>query len=56
MALDCAKATTPIDNAICGDPAAADADDNMTKAYDALAARLAEAGQGRAAQLRKGDG
>jgi uncharacterized protein YecT (DUF1311 family) len=41
MALDCAKATTPIEKAICADPIAAAADDSMSKAYDALAARLA---------------
>jgi len=41
MALDCARATTPIEKAICADPIAAAADDSMSKAYDALAARLA---------------
>ena len=41
MALDCAKATTPIEKAICADPIAAAADEAMSKAYDALAARLA---------------
>ncbi len=41
MALDCAKASTQVDKAICADPVAAAADDAMTKAYDALAARLA---------------
>jgi uncharacterized protein YecT (DUF1311 family) len=40
MALDCAKATTPVEKAICADPAAAGADESMTKAYDLLAARL----------------
>jgi uncharacterized protein YecT (DUF1311 family) len=41
MALDCARATAPIEKAICADPIAAAADDAMSKAYDALAARLA---------------
>ena len=41
MALDCARATTPIEKAICADPIAAAADDSLSKAYDALAARLA---------------
>lgn len=40
MALDCAKARTPIENAICADPAAAATDDAMTKAYDSLDERL----------------
>ena len=35
MALDCAKARTPIENAICADPAAAATDDAMTKAMTA---------------------
>jgi uncharacterized protein YecT (DUF1311 family) len=41
MALDCAKASTQVDKAICADPVAAAADGAMTKSYDALAARLA---------------
>lgn len=40
LALDCGKATTPIENAICADPAAAAADDAMTKAYQHLDAKL----------------
>ena len=40
IALDCAKATAPVEKAICGDPAAAAADEAMTKAYNALAATL----------------
>ena len=40
MALDCARATTPIEKAICADPIAAATDESMSKAYDALAGRL----------------
>ncbi len=43
MALDCAKATTPVENAICADPAAAATDEAMGKAYDSRAARLSAA-------------
>ncbi len=38
-ALDCARATAPVEKAICGDPAAEAADAAMSKAYNALAAR-----------------
>ncbi len=39
-ALDCARASTPVENAICADPATAANDDAMGKAYDSLKARL----------------
>ncbi|ACK51787.1 protein of unknown function DUF1311 [Methylocella silvestris BL2] len=39
-ALDCAKANTPIETAICANPAALAADEAMTKTYDGLAASL----------------
>ncbi len=42
LALDCGKAKTPQDKAICTDPAARDADAAMAKAYQALFERLAE--------------
>ncbi len=41
LALDCAKATAPVERAVCGDPAAEAADEAMSKAYDALMATLA---------------
>lgn len=39
-ALDCANAKTPQDRALCADPSAKAADAAMTKAYEALSARL----------------
>lgn len=42
-ALDCSKAKTPQDKALCADPRAAAADAAMSKAYTDLAARLSEA-------------
>lgn len=42
-ALDCTKAKTPQDKALCADPRAAAADAAMSKAYTDLAARLPEA-------------
>ncbi|MGO9134664.1 MAG: lysozyme inhibitor LprI family protein [Methylovirgula sp.] len=42
-ALDCSKAKTPQDKALCADPKAAAADAAMSKAYVALAARSSEA-------------
>ncbi len=42
-ALDCSKAKTPQDKALCADPRAAAADAAMSKAYTDLAARLPEA-------------
>lgn len=42
LALDCSKAKTPVEKAICADPAAADADRSMAGAYAALAAGLSE--------------
>jgi len=42
-ALDCKKAATSLEKAICSDPATAAADDAMSQAYTALAARLSEA-------------
>jgi uncharacterized protein YecT (DUF1311 family) len=40
FALDCSKAKTPVEKAICADPAAADADRGMVDAYAKLAAGL----------------
>jgi uncharacterized protein YecT (DUF1311 family) len=40
MALDCARARAPVEKAICGDPDAEAADEDMAKAYNALAATL----------------
>lgn len=40
FALDCARAKAPVEQAICGDPAAEAADAAMTKAYDGLALKL----------------
>ncbi len=40
IALDCARATAPVEKATCGHPAAAGADEAMTKAYNDLAATL----------------
>lgn len=42
FALDCSKASSAEDKAICTDPQALAADDAMVKAYQALAARLAD--------------
>jgi uncharacterized protein YecT (DUF1311 family) len=42
-ALDCKKAASPTDKAICADPATNAVDDSMAKAYSALAASLSEA-------------
>jgi uncharacterized protein len=41
-ALDCTKAKTPQDKALCADPRAAAADAAMSKAYTELAARLSD--------------
>ena len=43
LALECSKASTAEDKAICSYPQAVAADDAMVKAYQALAARLADA-------------
>lgn len=43
LALDCSKAKSPQDKAICADPRATAADAAMSKAYADLAARLSEA-------------
>jgi uncharacterized protein YecT (DUF1311 family) len=40
LALDCSKAKTPVETAICADPAAATADRSMADAYGRLAAEL----------------
>lgn len=40
LAIDCSKASTPVERAICADPAAKAADDAMGAAYAALIARL----------------
>ncbi len=45
MALDCARAKTPLERAICADPVAEAADAAMTNAYDALAASLPPSGK-----------
>jgi len=42
MALDCKKAASPLEKAICADPATAAADDAMGQAYTALASRLTD--------------
>lgn len=42
FALECRKATSPADKAICADPATNAADDAMAKAYSTLAASLPE--------------
>lgn len=46
LALDCARASAPLEKAICADPAAQAADDGMGKAYAALAASLSPAHRG----------
>jgi uncharacterized protein YecT (DUF1311 family) len=43
LAMDCRKATSPIDKTICADPAALAADQELEKAYTALYSRASEA-------------
>jgi uncharacterized protein YecT (DUF1311 family) len=45
FALDCSKAKTPVEKAICADPAAAAADRSMEEAYGRLAAGLSPDGR-----------
>ncbi len=54
LAMDCQKAASPIDKAICADPAATAADQAMSTAYSALFAAASESGKKQLLQSQRG--